>query len=75
LEPLRHFVSFLQQLSEEQHRPDVFQEQHRPDVFQVIDLTRLLQERARMIEITACAKRNSQNSRDNENSPEFSILT
>jgi hypothetical protein len=67
LEHLGHSVSFRQQLSEELH--------HRSDVFQVIDLTRLLQESARLLKITACAKKNSQNSRDNENSPEFSILT
>jgi hypothetical protein len=46
-----------------------------PRCLSSIDLTCLLQERARMIEITACAKRNSRNSRDDENSPEFSILT
>jgi hypothetical protein len=63
----RHFVSFRQQYSEELKLY--------PDVYQATDLTRLLKEAARITKVAACAKKESEISRDNENSPEFACLT
>jgi hypothetical protein len=48
--------------------------QHFPDVFAAIDLTRFLTESTRVAKVTACSKRDSVDTQDNENSPEFSIL-
>ena len=64
----RHHITFSirRQLSEEL--------QHFPDVFAAIDLTRFLTESTRVAKVTACAKKNSIDTQDNENSPEFSIL-
>jgi hypothetical protein len=64
----RHHSTFSirRQLSEEL--------QHFPDVFAAIDLTRFLTESTRVAKVTACAKKNSIDTQDNENSPEFSIL-